>query len=191
MEQRKWTPPPLPPRPAEPAKDQFAAVSDAFAGAGEFVLLFIGYMLIYGLIGLLLSSTFPIGLGLLFFFTRDELIEGVLRKSGIRVEPGSFGWEFIKAFVFFAGWSILLSTWKTSMPQWLQGTPLSDASWPVLAGIALACAALSIVSKVLARKLLPRIGIASAPGSIAWSTAEFVIGLGLLGIVLIPAYLLS
>jgi hypothetical protein len=157
----------------------------------EFISLFLAYMLIYGLIAVLLRSTFPIGLGLFFFFTRDDLIERVLRKTGVQVVPGSFGWEFIKTFVFFTGWWVLFSYWRDFLPQWLQWLSFSpDTSWPFVGAMALACAVLTTVATLATRKLLPRIGIASAPGSLAWSTSEFVIGLCLLGVPLGLGYLL-
>jgi hypothetical protein len=99
MNRREWS---------VPARDssQGSQSSDAPGlsrpwGGKEFASHFILYMVFFGVIGFLLSSWFPIALGLLLFFTDDALIEWVLEKIGIRLVPDTLGSEFIKALVFF------------------------------------------------------------------------------------------
>jgi hypothetical protein len=126
-------------------------------------------MAIFGIIGFLVSSWFPIALGLFMFFTNDELIEWVLEKVGIRLVPDTLGPEFIKAFVFLFGLWILLASWKASAPEWLLPWIPPSASWYVIGGAALGCAVLKIISVVVVRGLLPRVGIAIAPGRQSWA----------------------
>jgi hypothetical protein len=121
--------------------------------------------LIFGLIGLFFRSGFPIGLGLFLAVVDDRFIEWVLRKVGIQLVPDTLGPEFIKAFVFLLGLWILFSYWRDSTPGWLlQWVAPSQESWYLIAGAALICALLQRISAAVVEKLLPRFGIAIAPG---------------------------
>jgi hypothetical protein len=121
-------------------------------------------MIFFGAIGLLVSSWFPVTLGIFLFFTDDEFIEWVLWKVGIRLVPDTLGTEFIKAFVFLFGLSTLLIFWKESAPAWLSPWVPPSASWYVIGVGAFGCAALKIISVAIVRKLLPQFGIEIAPG---------------------------
>ncbi len=178
MERRKWPVPAI-----ESPQGQTGDSSDASGlsrplqrGGRHFVSLFIIYMVFFGLIGALLSSRFPIGLGAFLFFTDDELIEWVLHRIGIRLVPDTLGPEFVKAFVFFVGLSVLLAYWKESAPGWL--SPWAGASWSVIGATALACAALNTVSAAVVKKMLPRVGIEIAPNRQGWAI------MGLVGLIL-------
>lgn len=149
---------------------------------GEFASLFVSYMIIFGLVGFLLSSWFPVALGLLLFFPTDEFIEWVLAKMGVRVIPDMLGQNLINASVFIAGWGTLLAYWKQSAPVWLSPWVPVPPSWPVVGGVAVAIAMLSTVSTAVTRRLLPRAGIEIARGSLGWSTIEFLIGLVMLAL---------
>jgi len=130
----------------------------------KYVVQFIGCMTFWGFIGLLSSSSFPIGVGLFFFFTDDAFIEWVLQKIGIRFVPDTFGPEFIKALVFLFGVWVLLAHWKDSVPKWLSAWLPPDGAWSAVALAALTCAVLKTTSAAVIRKLLPKFGIEIAPG---------------------------
>jgi hypothetical protein len=155
-------------------------------GGRHFAELFIGYTIFFGIIGLLLSSWFPLGLGAFLFFTNDEFIEWVLQKIGIRLVPDTLGSEFIKAFVFLTASVALLTYWKESAPAWLLPW-ISTASWPRIVGAALLCAVLATISTAVVRKLLPRIGIEITPNSLGWTITKGLIGLSVLGILVLLA----
>src|SRR5262249_41399324 len=148
MERRKWSPPPLP-----PSKGQAADPPDASGrpgrsewGALEYVVSFVSYMLFFGLIAAFLQTRFPIELGLFLFFTKDELMEWALRKVGIRLVPESLGANFISAFVWLSGASILFARWKGSAPAWLVSLgPPSPPPWYGIAGVAVGCAVLAAI----------------------------------------------
>src|SRR5262245_41206389 len=130
----------------------------------EYVLRLVFELIFFGAIGLLFSSWFPVALGLFFFFTNDEFIEWALWRVRIRLVPDTLGPEFIKAFVFLLGLWALLAYWKDAAPAWLSPWLPPDASWYFIAGAALGCASLKIISVAIVKKLLPRVGIGIAPG---------------------------
>jgi len=151
--------------------------------AGDFLSLFTGHLMLFGLVGLLLQSWLPVGFGLLLSFPTNDFIEWAFRKIGIRFVPDALGPQFIKALVFMTGWFALLAYWKQSAPAWLSPLMPADASWSTIAATALGAAVLTTVSASLVRRLLPRAGIAPAPDSLRWTTIEFVVALVMLGIV--------
>jgi hypothetical protein len=121
-------------------------------------------MVVSGLIGFFLSSWFPLALGLFLFVTNDEFIEWLLQKVGIRFVPDTLGPEFIKALVFLLGLCTLLVAWKDSVPAWLAPWVPPSASWYLIAGAALFCAVLKIISVAIVKKLLPQFGIEISAG---------------------------
>jgi hypothetical protein len=150
-------------------------------GAVQYFVSFLFYMLVFGLIAAVLRTRFPLELGLFFFFTNDDLTEWALRKLGIRLVPESFGANFISAFVWVTGASILFARWKGTAPVWLSSLgPANPPSWYVIAGVALGCAVLMAVSAAVVRNLLPRVGIEIAPGSVTWEITRGLIGFAIL-----------
>ena len=96
--------------------------------------------------------------------------------------PDTLGPEFIKAFVFLLGLWALLVSWKFA-PAWLLPWVPPSASWYLIAGGALFCAVLKIISVAVVRKLLPQFGIEIAPGRQNWAilvVLGMLIGLALL-----------
>ena len=185
MQRREWLAPPR-----KSAKDQAAQSSDASGqsqpqGVVEYAVRFTFSMIFFGVIGFWFSSWFPVALGLFFFFTNDEFIEWVLQKVGIRLVPDTLGPEFIKAFVFFTGLWALLVYWKDSAPAWLELPP--SASWHLVAGAALFCAVLKLVSVAVVKKLLPQFGTEIAPGRQGWAILV-VLGM-LIGLVILALHL--
>jgi hypothetical protein len=153
----------------------------------EYVVSFVFHMLFFGVIAVLLRTRFPIELGLFFFFTKDELIEWSLRKVGIRLVPESLGANFISAFVWLTGASILLDRWKGSTPAWLSSiSPPAPVPWYFIAGVALGCAALVVISTAAAKRLLPRVGI--VPASATWEITRGLIGLAILALVVLLGF---
>ena len=162
MQRREWLAPPR-----RSAKEEAAQSSDASGqpqGVVEYIVRFVFSMIFFGVMGLWFSSWFPVALGLFFFFTNDEFIEWGLQKVGIRLGPDKLGPEFIKAFVFLFGLGILLAYWRDSAPAWLSPWLLPGASWYFIAGAALGCAVLKLVSVAVVKKLLPQFGVEIAPG---------------------------
>lgn len=194
MERRKWSAPAM-----APSQGQAADPSDASGrsrpsqwGALEYVVSFMFYMLFFGLIAALLRSRFPIDLGLFFFFTNDDLIEWSLRKIGIRLIPESLGATFISAFVWVTGASILFARWRGAAPAWLSSiAPPNPPPWYLIAGVALGCAVLAAISTAVVRKLLPRVGIEIAPGSVTWKITRGLIGFGILGLLVLLGFTMA
>jgi hypothetical protein len=184
MPPRKWSPPATEPSTTEPTEASARSGRSQW-GVVEWVVSFFCYMLFFGVVAVVLRSRFPIDLGLFFFFTNDGLIEWVLRKVGIRLVPGSLGATFVKAFVWMTGVSILLTNWKDAAPAWLASSLPPNASWSVVAGVALACAVLAVVSTAVVRRVLPWLGIEIARGSRAWTITEGLVGFAVLGLVLL------
>jgi hypothetical protein len=144
-----------------------------------FLGVFIVYLLFFGAVGAFFSSPFPIAFGAFLFLTDGELIAWVLGKTGIRFVPGTLGPEFIKLFAFLTGLSILLVSWKDSVPAWLLPWLPLQASWSALAAAALACAVLSIAA--VAVREIRRNGVAFCRDSLNCAVLGFT-GLGLLGV---------
>jgi hypothetical protein len=153
--------------------------------AGKFAKRLLSTMLLFGVIGALVSSRFPIGLGLLLFFSDDEFVEWVLRKLGIRLVPDTLGGEFIKCLAFMAGWAALLFYWKDSAPAWLISGAAPHPLWPVVAGTALVCAVAKLLSAAIVRKGLPWAGIAIAPGGFVSGGAELLVLSAVLGLLVL------
>lgn len=163
------------------------APEPARPGGRQFAERFIGCMVFWGFIGLLLSSRFPVCLGAVLFLTDDEFIEWVLQKIGIRFVPDAVGPEFIKFFAFMTGWAVLLGYWNDSVPAWLSPWIPPTPSWPLIAAGALSCAALDTLSAAIARRLLPRVGIEIPPRGLVWITAKAPIFFGVLALLVSAA----
>jgi hypothetical protein len=184
MQPREWTPPTV-----EPSKKVAAAGAKAPAqsprpewGALEYLVSFVFYMLFFGVIAGLLRSRFPIHLGLFLFFTNDGLIEWALRKVGIRLVPDSLGATFVTAFVWVAGASILFAHWQDSTPAWLSSWLSPNMPWSLIAGAALGCAVLKVISTTFVRRVLPWAGIEIARDSLVGTMTEGLVGFAMLGL---------
>jgi hypothetical protein len=190
MQPRRWSPPavaPAPVRAADPS-NQSSPSPQSHWGAVEYAVSFVYYMLFFGSIGFLFRSRFPIELGLFFFVNNDDLREWALRKVGIRLVPGTLAPPFVQAFVWLTGASILFGRWKASAPAWMASWfPPPDTPWPVLAGMALACAALWVVATAVVGKVLPWFGIELARDSLGWTVVQGLIGFAILGLLLLLA----
>lgn len=95
------------------AADSPAALEPSRKGAGDYLSGFISHMVLFGLIGLVFQSRFPLCLGAFLFFTDGEFVEWMLRKFGIRFEPDTIGPDVIRCFAFFFGWGMLLAYGET------------------------------------------------------------------------------
>jgi len=181
MKQREWSVPAR--EPSQGGQSSDTSGPSRPWGGREFVTHFVFLMIVSGVIGFFFLSWFPIALGLFLFFTDDDFIEWLLQKVGIRLVPDTLGPEFIKAFVFLLGLWALLVSWKDSAPAWLTPWIPPSASWYLIAGGALFCAVLKIISVAVVRKLLPQFGIEIAPGRQSWAILAvlgMLIGLALL-----------
>ena len=184
MDRREWSPPAVEPAQGKARESSDATGSSRSAGArwyGRFMV----YMLFFGAIGALFSSSFPIKLGAFLFFTDDDFIEWVLESVGIRLVPDSLGRTFIKTFVFLIAWFIIVASWRESAPEWLSSwIPPGAPAWSVAAGAALLIAVLSTASKAIITNLLPEI---TSP-SLTWTITRALIALALFGMLALFAY---
>jgi hypothetical protein len=180
MQPRKWSPPAI--EPSAGPSEASARTPRPQWGALEYVVSFMFYMLFFGVIAGFLRSRFPIDLGMFFFFTKDELIEWMLRKVGIRLVPDSLGATFVKAFVWMTGATILFAHWQDAAPAWLSSWLPPNAPWSLIAGVALGCAVLTAVSTAFVRRVLPWVGIEIARDSSAWTITEGLVGFAMLGL---------
>ena len=184
MQPRKWSPPAIEPAQGPDPSKASARSPRRQWSALDYVVSFVFYMLLFGVIAGLLRSRFPIDLGMFFFFTNEGLIEWVLRKVGIRLVPGSLGETFVMAFVWVTGASILFAHWKDSAPAWLSWLP-PNAPWSLIAGAALGCAVLKAMSTAFVRRVLPWVGIEIARDSLAWTITEGLVGFAMLGLLVL------
>ncbi|QPF88688.1 hypothetical protein [Bradyrhizobium commune] len=146
----------------------------------EYVVDFAFRMILFGLIGLVFQSRFPLCLGLFFFFTDGEFIEWVLRKSGIRFEPDAIGPDIVRCFVSWFGWGTLLASWKSSAPQWLMSWMPPGTSWSFIAVSSLLLAIVDAVAATIMRRALPWFGLKIGRDSLAWTPIQFLVFVGLL-----------
>ena len=72
-------------------RDSSAAPEPSRKGGAEFANDFVSRMVVFGVIGLLFQSRFPICLGASLFLADDEFIEWMLQKIGIRLVPDTLG----------------------------------------------------------------------------------------------------
>jgi hypothetical protein len=144
-----------------------------------------GYAVLFGIIALLFQSRVPLYLGAFLFFTDGERIELALGKIGIRLEPGTIGSEIIKGFISLFGWFALLASLKASVPEWLAAWMLPDASWSLLAGIALLLAIVEAFATRAMRHALPWFGLERRPDSLACATIKLVMAFGALALLVL------
>ena len=157
-----------------------AAPEPARRGAKEYVTDFIARMILFGLIGLVFQSRFPLCLGAFFFVTDGEFIEWVLRKAGIRFEPDAIGPDLVRCFVSWFGWGTLLASWKASAPVWLMPWMPPNGSWSFIGATAVMLAIVEAIAAVIMRRALPWFGLRIRPDSLAWTPIQLLVGLGLL-----------
>ncbi len=181
MKPREWTPPATPPTRA-PAAAPPEASTRAQWGALEYLVSFVSYMLFFGVIAGVLRSRFPIDLGMFLFFTNDGLIEWALRKVGIQLVANSLGATFVTAFVWVAAASTLFAHWKDAAPAWLSSWLPPNLSWYAIAGAALGCAVLNVISTAFVRRMLPWVGVEIARDSLVWTITEGLVGFAMLGL---------
>jgi hypothetical protein len=157
-----------------------AAPEPSDKSAKEYVAEFFARMILFGLIGLVFQSRFPLCLGTFFFFTDGEFIEWVLGKAGIRFEPDAIGPDLVKCFASWFGWGTLLTSWKASAPIWLMLWMPPSGSWSFIGATALMLAIVEAIAAVIMRRALPWFGLRIMPDSLAWTPIQFLVGLGLL-----------
>lgn len=180
MDRRDWTPP-AQTGAGSPSTEDGATQPDVARWTARFVVS----MVFFGILSAVFSSRFPICLGVVLFITDEEFVAWAFESFGIRLVPDTVGAIFIKCIVFLIGWSILAASWKDAAPSWLsQQLPPGLPSWSVIAGSALAIAAISVASSALTTTLLPEI----KRGSTTWTTTRIVIGLIMCGMLLLFAY---
>ena len=167
-------------RPRPQASTPPVAPEPARKSAKEYVADFIARMILFGIIGLIFQSRFPLYLGAFFFFTDGEFIEWVLRKAGIRFEPDAIGPDLVRCFVSWFGWGSLLASWKASAPVWLMPWMPPNGSWSFIGATALMLAIVEAVAAVIMRRALPWFGLRIKPDSLAWTPIQLLVGLGLL-----------
>ncbi|MDE5463871.1 hypothetical protein [Bradyrhizobium sp. CSS354] len=168
------------------SRPQATAAPEPLPTAGTNILAdACGYAVLFGIIALLFQSRVPLYLGAFLFFTDGERIELALGKIGIRLEPGTIGPDIIKGFVSLFGWFALLASLKASVPDWLAAWMLPDASWSLLAGIALLLAIVEAFATRAMRHALPWFGLESRPDSLGCATIKFVMVIGVLALLVL------
>jgi hypothetical protein len=187
MPPREWSPPVLDLRRGSPATSAEAPARSPRTEWGVLhdVVSFVFTLVFFGVIAGMLRLRFPIDLGLFLFFTDRELIERTLRRVGIELVPDTLGASFVEAFVWVTGATILFARWKHDMPAWLSSGFPAHASWSLIAGAALGCALLKVSATAFVRRALPLIGIELPRDSLAWTIAEGLLALALLGLCLL------
>jgi hypothetical protein len=120
----------------------------------------LGSTIVFGIIGIVFWSWFPLALGWFFFFTDERFIEWALGKVGVRLVPDTIGSQAVRTFVFLAGLGALCAKWKDSVPALLAPWVPIDASWLQMGTAAVAIAVLTFSSARVTKRILPRIGIA-------------------------------
>lgn len=156
--------------------------------AKEYAADFVARMILFGLIGLVFQSRFPLCLGAFLFFTDGEFIEWVLRKAGIRFEPDAIGPDLVRCFVSWFGWGTLLASWKASAPIWLMPWMPPSGSWSFIGATALMLAIVEAIAAVIMRRALPWFGLRIGPDSLAWTPIQLLVGLGLLAPLILLDY---
>ncbi|OAF19585.1 hypothetical protein [Bradyrhizobium neotropicale] len=168
---------------ARPQSQRQAAVSPTapFHKSGRDLFAdFLGHVVLFGIIGLLFQSRFPLCLGLYSFFTDEERVEWAFRKIGIRFEPETIGPDLLKCFVSWLGWIWLLASWKDSAPAWLAPWMPPSASWSFVGGAAFVFAIVEAISTAMMRRTLPWLGLEIRPDSLGWTAIKFLAGACLL-----------
>jgi hypothetical protein len=160
-------------------------------GAKDFLHDLLGYTVLFAIAALVFQSRFPLCLGAFFFFTDGELVEWVLRKSGIRFEPDAIGPDIVKCFVSWFGWGTLLGSWKSSAPAWLMSWMPPSASWSSIAATALLLAIVEAAAAMITRRAVPLAGLTTARDSLAWKTIQTLVGLVLLALLIVFDYFTS
>jgi hypothetical protein len=176
---RTWTPPAPPPPDRATASP---ASQSAWKSAGDYASQLLGCIIVFGFIGILFWSWFPLALGLFFFFTNDRFIEWALGAVGIRLVPDTIGSQAVKSFVFLASLGALCTGWKDSVPALLSPWVPIGASWLQIGVAAVVIAALTLASTWVTRRVLPRIGIEHSTGTVTLAV-EGLLVLAFLGAV--------
>ncbi|WP_245305371.1 MULTISPECIES: hypothetical protein [unclassified Bradyrhizobium] len=166
--------------PQPQAATSSVAAEPSDKGAKEYVAHFIARMILFGLIGLVFQSRFPLYLGAFFFLTDGAFVEWVLRKAGIRFEPDAIGPDLVRCFVSWFGWGTLLASWKASAPVWLMPWMPPNGSWSFIGATALMLASVEAIASVIMRRVLPWFGLRIRPDSLVWTPIQLLVGLGLL-----------
>ena len=166
--------------PQPQAATSLVAAEPSDKSAKEYVSEFIARMILFGLIGLVFQSRFPLYLGAFFFLTDGAFVEWVLRKAGIRFEPDAIGPDLVRCFVSWFGWGTLLACWKASAPVWLMPWMPPNVSWSFIGATALMLAIVEAIASVIMRRVLPWFGLRIRPDGLAWTPIQLLVGLGLL-----------
>ncbi|WP_244521508.1 hypothetical protein [Bradyrhizobium sp. DOA9] len=164
----------------------FAAAAPVLSGssAKDLVSEVIGYVVLFGVVGLLLQSRVPLYLGAFLFLTDGERIERALASVGIRLEPETIGPDIVKRSVFWFGWFALLDALKGSVPAWLAPWMPPIESWSSLAGLSLLLAIVEALTALALRRALPRLGWEIRSNGLTW-TIQFAVAIAALTILVL------
>ncbi|MGX1322548.1 putative membrane protein YagU involved in acid resistance [Bradyrhizobium sp. USDA 377] len=162
-----------------------AAPKPSRANGIEILSDIIGHIVLFGLIAILFMSRIPLYVGAFLFFTDGERIERMLAATGIRFEPGAIGPDIVKGFATWFGWFALLGALKGSVPALVARWMPPAESWSVIAGIALLFACLEVFGSFAIRRALAWFGLEHPSDGLIWTTIKFLIGLGLLVLVVL------
>ncbi|UWU89209.1 hypothetical protein [Bradyrhizobium sp. CB1015] len=162
-----------------------AAPVPSGSSAKDIVSDLIGYVVLFGVAGLLFQSRVPLYFGAFLFLTDGERIEGALARIGIRLEPETIGPDIVKRSVFWLGWFALLGALKGSVPVWLAPWMPPTESWSSLAGIALLLAIVEALTTLAMRRALPRLRWEIRPNGPTWTTIQFAAAIAALTILVL------
>lgn len=149
-----------------------------------------GHAVLFGIIALLFQSRIPLYLGAFLFLTDDARIERALGAIGIHLEPDTIGSGIIKSFGYLFGWFALLAALKDSAPTWLAAWMPADTSWSFIAGVALLFAVVETFATLAMRRVWPWFGFQIGAHSLTWTAIKFVMAIGMLALLMLPALLL-
>ncbi|WP_246230155.1 hypothetical protein [Bradyrhizobium cytisi] len=120
-------------------------------------------------------------LGAFIFLSDGERIERALATIGIRFEPEAIGPAIVKGFVALFGWFALLVSLRDLVPGWLAAwMPPAEASWSVIAGIALAIVIVEALATRAMRRALPWLGLEIRWDSLTWKVIKLALAIGAL-----------
>jgi hypothetical protein len=144
-----------------------------------------GYAVLFGIIALLFQSRVPLYVGAFVFLADGPRIESALGAIGIRFEPDTIGPDIIKGSVFWVGWIALLVSIRDAVPAWLAPWMPPILSWSAIGGIAVALAIFDALAASTLRRAGPWFGLTIGPDSLVWTTAKFVIVVGVLALLVL------
>lgn len=166
-----------------------AAPVPSGSSAKDVVSDVIGYVVLFGVGGLLFQSRVPLYFGAFLFLTDSERIERALASIGIRLEPETIVPDIVKRSVFWFGWFALLDALKGSVPVWLAPWMPPTESWSSLVGFALLLGLVEALTALALRRALPRLGWEIRPNGPTWTTIQFAVAAAALTILVLSGLL--